>query len=231
MKSWIKTVKCSKRIGHILCSIIILAGWAPVLGESKSKLLSVEDVIQKVEESQGRIQDVQMDVRMEMKDTLSGTKQNMEGVIKVKPPNNVLAHYSKPTEQILYISENLIQMYQPNQQMVYQQKSPEGKNTPVYLGVSKELKKYASVSRVSIAHDSDNEVVLLFVPLSENSGFTKMKVSIRKKDWWPFQMEVETTSGSTKARFSNFVFDQGIKDKAFKFKPPKDAQVVEGVIF
>jgi len=73
--------------------------------------------------------------------------------------------------------------------------------------------------------------VLLFIPQDDNQGFDRMKVSIHKKDWWPYRMEVETPSMTTKAEFKDFVFNKGLADNLFKFIPPQDAKVVEGGAF
>ncbi len=213
-------------------SILLLVGAAAVGAAGAPKDLSVAEVSKKVEGAQAAIQDVQMDLNMEMKDALSGAQQQVQGAIKIKSPDLVYVHYTKPTEQFLYVGGNLMQMYQPDQKMVYQQHSDKTHGAePVYLGVGKELKKYIAVSRVSIIKNSDSEVGLLFIPFSDNAGFDKMKVYIHKKDWWPYQMEVETPSMTTKARFSNFTFNKGLKADLFRFTPPKGAQVVDGSVF
>jgi outer membrane lipoprotein carrier protein len=210
----------------LLCSV-------PMVLADSGKDLSVDQVSKNVEAAQAGIQDVQMDLKMEMKDSLSGTQQKVEGKVKIKSPDMVYVHYTQPTEQFLYAGGNLVQMYQPAQNMVYQQHSGKGQsaNAPIYLGVGKELKKYIGVSRVSIIENSDNQVGLLFMPLVEDAGFDKMKVYIHKKDWWPYRMEVETPAMTTKADFSNISFNSGLKESLFQFTPPKSAQVVEGAVF
>ena len=236
MKNWSKTanshqlIAISKSLLIVFLFLTAILDVPEVRGDS-TKPLSVKEVLQKVEEAQAKVRDVQMDLDMEMTDSLSGQKQTFKGAVKTKSSGKIFVHYTKPEEQFLYISGNLAQMYQPGQKMVYRQKNPAGKNAPLYLGVSRELKRYAALSRVSIARNSDSEALLLFTPKSEDAGFDKMKVMIRKKDWWPCQVEVETAAGRTKARFSRLVFNQGVEEKWFKFKPPPDAQVVEGVIF
>ena len=205
---------------------------AAIAGASK-KDLTVAEITQKVEEAQAAMKDVQMELSMEMKDTLSGAQQNSRGLVKMKSPDKIYVHYTKPSEQYLYIGAKLVQMYQPDQKTVYQQQKGKGKNAaPVYLGVGKELKKYVKISKVSLYKNSDNEVGLLFEPKdSMEAGFDKMKVLIHKKDWWPYQIEMETPSMNSKAKFSNFSFNKGIEADVFDFKPPKDAQVVDGAVF
>lgn len=198
-----------------------------------AKDLTVAEITQKVETAQSAVKDVQMDLNMEMKDSLSGAVQKMKGQIKIKNPNRVFVHFSQPNEQFLYISGPLAQMYQPSQKMVYQQKSGKGTNAgPVYVGVGKQLKNYIEICKVSIKKNSNDEVQLLFKPYSPDSaGFDEMKVFIHKKDWWPYQMEMETTSATTKASFSNFSFNKGLLDGLFEFKAPKGAEVVDGLIY
>lgn len=238
MKMWIESADCrlstvdrkTLQIGLLVGIFLCASLWARA---DDKKDLSVEDVSKKVENAQAAIQDVQMDLSMEMKDSLSGNQQKVSGQIKIKSPDLVYVHYNKPMEQFLYVSGPLAQMYQPSEKMVYQQHNGKGTHAePVYVGVGKELKNYMAISRVSIIRDSDSEVELLFIPLSEDTaGFDKMRVYIHKKDWWPYQMEVETASGTTKAVFSNFSFNQGLSESLFKFTPPKGAQIVEGAVF
>jgi len=226
MKKWIKPFLMT----------LLLSGWGGgVTGRvwaDNSKDLSVAEVSKNVEDAQSAVKDVQMDLSMEMKDSLSGSQQNLKGQIKMKSPDLVYVHYDKPMEQFLYVSGKLAQMYQPSEKMVYQQHNGKGAHAePIYVGVGKELKKYIGISRVSIIKNSDSEIGLLFIPVVDDAGFDKMRVYIHKKDWWPYQMEVETPSVNTKAVFSNFSFNKGLDDSVFKFTPPKNAQVVEGAIF
>lgn len=237
MKKWIKAVgrrlstvdRKTLRNGLMACVLLC----APIGARAEDKKdLSVADVSKKVEDAQASVQDVQMDLSMEMKDSLSGTQQKVNGQIKIKSPNLVYVHYNKPMEQFLYVSGSLAQMYQPSEKMVYQQHNGKGAHAePVYVGVGKELKKYIAISRVSIIKDSDSEIELLFIPAVDDAGFDKMRVSIHKKDWWPYQMEVETPSTTTKAVFSNFSFNKGLPESLFQFTPPKGAEIVEGAVF
>jgi outer membrane lipoprotein carrier protein len=215
-----------------LTSIFFLMASSTLWADS-TKDLSVDQVSKNVEQAQASIQDVQMDLKMEMKDSLSGNQQKLSGKVKIKSPNMIYVHYTQPSEQFLYSDGDLVQMYQPAQKMVYQQHSGKGQsaNAPIYLGVGKELKKYIGISRVSIIENSDSQVGLLFIPLVQDAGFDKMRVYIHKKDWWPYRMEVETPAMTTKADFSNISFNGGLKDSLFQFTPPKSAQVVEGAVF
>ncbi len=216
----------------VLAAMIFLIGSSTLWADS-TKDLSVDQVSKNVEQAQSAIQDVQMDLKMEMKDSLSGTQQKLTGKVKIKSPDMIYVHYTQPSEQYLYSDGDLVQMYQPAQKMVYQQHSGKGQsaNAPIYLGVGKELKKYIGISRVSIIENSDSQVGLLFIPLVQDAGFDKMRVYIHKKDWWPYRMEVETPAMTTKADFSNISFNGGLKDSLFQFTPPKSAQVVEGAVF
>jgi outer membrane lipoprotein-sorting protein len=200
--------------------------------DSDDPILTVSEVSQKVEDAQDSVDDVQMKLEMTMKDSLSGQEQHRNGLIQIKSPDKVYVHYDKPNEQFLYVNGNLMQMYQPVQKTVYVQKNVKGKdNSPFFLGVGRALKKYINTCHVSIIKVSGDEVVLLFIPEDENQGFDRMKVSIHKKDWWPYKMEVETPSMTTSAEFKDFVFNKGLVDNLFKFTPPQDTQVVEGGTF
>src|SRR5580658_6953876 len=70
-----------------------------ILWADSGKDLSVDQVSKNVEDAQAGIQDVQMDLKMEMKDSLSGTQQKVEGKVKIKSPDMVYVHYTQPTEQ------------------------------------------------------------------------------------------------------------------------------------
>jgi len=173
-----------------------------------------------------------MDLEMQLKDALSGTEQGMRGVVSIKNPDKMFVHYTRPDEQFLYIAKDLIQMYQPDQKTVYQQKNGDANNAPVYLGVGRQLKNYIDISKVSIVKNNNDEVQMMLVPHDPmGAGFDRMKVSIHKKDWWPYQMEVQTPSTTTKAKFNHMAFNKGLKDSLFQFTAPKGAQVVEGAIF
>jgi outer membrane lipoprotein carrier protein len=205
----------------------------PVWAGDASQKLSVDDISKKVEEAQTSAMDVQMGLHEEVKDSLSGMQQVYEGEIKIKSPDKVYVHYKKPNEQFLYVGGNLMQMYQPDQKMVIQQHNGNAKTAPpVFLGVGKELKRYISVSQVTILRNSDSEVGLLLIPRDKMAaGFDRMKVFIHKKDWWPYQMEMETPSMINKTTFNNFSFNKGLSDSLFQFTPPKGTQIEEGVVF
>ncbi len=218
-------------IGMVIAGVLMVL-WGNSRADDK-KPLTVKDVSDLVEAAQLAALDAQMDLRMEMKDGLSGQTQNYEGKVFTKSPGKVYVHYTKPEEQFLYVGDQGSQMYQPSEKMVYVQKAAKGKNAkPVYLGVGQQLKKYIDISKVKIASENGDEVVLDFTPLDKDqSGFDHMKVTIRKKDWWPTQVEITTPAMANKVRFTQLALNQGLKDEIFDFTPPKDAQVVEGDIF
>lgn len=194
--------------------------------------LSVAEISRRVDEAQAAMKDVQMELKMEMKDALSGTKQKIRGVVKMKNPGRVFTHYTHPIEQFLYVKKNLVQMYQPDQGTVYRQKSQGGKaGEPVYLGVGHELNQYLAISRVSVVKEDGENVTLLFVPKRNDALFERMKVTINKRTWWPYKIEMAAPSVETKAEFGEFKFNQGMEDSLFEFTPPDDAQIVEGAVF
>jgi outer membrane lipoprotein carrier protein len=220
MKKWIKPA--------LLLSLPALACY----GADSRPAASVEKVTQRIVAAQEGVRDVRMDLDMDMKDSLSGSTEKVRGTIQIKAPDMVFVHYTKPTQQFLYMNGGLAQMYQPDQKMVFQQREAKGKGAePLFLGVGKELSRYFGISRVSIIQDSDSVVGLLLIPFVQDAGFDKMRVYVHKKDWWPYEMDVETPSMTTRARFSHYAFNQGLKDSLFQFTPPKSAQVVEGTVF
>src|SRR5579872_2805728 len=184
MKKWIKTI-IGKSFALVTLFLVMSVANASAEEPSKKesaakKDLTVADVTQKVEEAQAAAQDAQMDLQMEMKDSLSGAQQNSKGAVKMKFPDKIFVHYTQPSEQYLYIGGSLTQMYQPDQKTVYQQHTGKGENeAPVYLGVGKQLKKYVEISNVTLFKNSDSEVGLLFIPKDKiTAGFDKMKVLI-----------------------------------------------------
>jgi len=207
--------------------VALVAGSLALAGEAQKKL-TVDEVLSKVDEAQTKVADAQMDLEMEMKDTLSGSGRKMKGLVQLRDPDLVRVHYKSPEEQFLYIGGKKAQMYDPAQKMVYLQQG----SAPVYIGVGKQLKQYVKTCKVTLTKDSGDEIEVLFIPKDKiAAGFDRMKVQVRKKDWWPGRLEMETPSLRTKARFSNFKFDQGLSEALFKFTPPKGVEVVDGAIF
>lgn len=245
-KKWMRTFSNFKIVlyGLALLSLVVTAmSWADDQGDSapstirtplpdliqKKGPLSVNEITQKIQDAQDSATSVEMRIETNMKDTLSGQEKHFRGTVQLKSPDKVFVHYEKPDEQFLYIVGNAMRMFVPVQNTVYTQDA--GKGQPFYLGVGRALKKYVKVSRVSITKDNGDEVVLLFIPNDDKQGFDRMKVSIHKKDWWPYQMEMETPSVLAKAEFKDLKFNQDMPDSLFKFTPPKDAEVVEGSAF
>ncbi len=216
-------------------ALLVLSFVLPVSlsADEAKKPLTVEEISEKVDAAQSGVKDAQMDLKMEMKDALSGQVQRIKGQVKIKNPDKVFVHYNEPIDQDLYVSGPLAQMYQPAQKMVYRRENKTGEEaqTPLYVGVGKELKRYMGISKVTLLEDSDQQVRLLFKAKSDDAGFDEMKVTLRKSDWWPTRMEVTTPSATTRAEFTRFRFDQGLKDGLFQFTPPKDVEVVDGAVF
>jgi len=192
--------------------------------------LNAKEISRRVDAAQAAMKDVRMELKMEMKDALSGVKQNVRGVVVMKNPGKVFVHYTHPIEQFLYIRDDVIQMYQPTQNMVYKQKAGKG-GEPVYLGVGHELNQYMAISRVSVVQETSEEVTLLLVPKVSDALFERMRVVVNKRTWWPVQVRMQSPSVETKATFQKFRFDEGVPDSTFEFSPPDDAQTVEGAVF
>ncbi|MGH7739368.1 MAG: LolA family protein [bacterium] len=214
-----------------LLAVLMAAACAPLskVSADSGSGWTLQQVCQKVEAAQTQAQDVQMDLKMRMRDTLSGQTQEVQGEVDLKSPNLVYAHYRKPTEEFLYVDGEVALMYRPDQKMVYRQKSAGAE--PVYLGVGRELKGYVKTCRVSMDRNSGNQVELLFKPKDSNAAFTSMKVTVDTKNWWPVRVEVETPALNTQAEFSHFRFNQGLSAKLFQFTRPKGVDLVEGAIF
>jgi outer membrane lipoprotein-sorting protein len=194
--------------------------------------MTVAEVAQKVEDAQASMQDVKMDLEVRMKDSLTGSEQSIRGVVLMKSPDLIHVHYTRPTEQYLYVGKDEMLMYQPAQKTVYRQKKGKKDKAPFYLGVGKELKRYIKISRVSIYRNNDSEIGLLFIAKSPMAaGFERMKVLVHKKDWWPYEMEMETPSVVSRAKFNNFAFNKGLKESQFKFTVPKGVETVDGAVF
>jgi outer membrane lipoprotein-sorting protein len=229
MKNWINQ-NSRRGFPRFVLGLLLIAAAGAGPAAADSKALTVQEISDKVEAAQAGALDSQMNISMEMKDALSGQIQKLEGIVQMKAPDKIFVHYTKPSEQFLYMGSGMVKMYQPDQKTVYEQKGSEA--APIYLGVGRELKKYMEISKVSILQDNDSEVRLSFTPRDKvAAGFDSMKVFIHKKDWWPYQMEVEAASGKTTARFSNFSFNKGLKDSLFEFKAPQGVETVQGVIF
>ncbi len=87
--------------------VLALMAFGSLLRAQDKKVLSVKDVSDLVEAAQLAALDAQMDLRMEMKDSLSGQTQNYEGKVFTKSPGKVYVHYTKPEEQFLYVGPGL----------------------------------------------------------------------------------------------------------------------------
>src|ERR1035438_10045688 len=80
----------------LISLILALMAFGGALRAEDKKGLTVEDVSDLVEAAQLAALDAQMDLRMEMKDSLSGQTQNYEGKVYTKSPGKVFVHYTKP---------------------------------------------------------------------------------------------------------------------------------------
>lgn len=197
-----------------------------------SALPPIEQIVQKLQGSYERTEDLSADFVHET--TVKSIKQTQkeQGRFFFKNPNNVLWDYSKPSGKKLIVNSEKAWLYLQEEKVVYTKKSNSIFESQLLInffsGTGKLNNDFLIDYDKSGAVDATGNYRLFFTPREKVSVFSGLKLVIDKETFYILQLSFNDAFGNTtRLGFYNIRLNTGLKENLFRFKPPAGVQIFE----
>jgi len=212
--------------------VLILSMVAMPPGAFSQELPAIENVIQKIQSNYEKTKDLRADFIQEI--TIKSIKkmEREEGKVFFKNPKNMLWDYTKPKGKKLVINRQNSWLYLAQQKVVYRQKSDSVFQSRIlidfFAGSGKLQKDFIIKYAETGALDKNGNYLLVLVPREKGSTFSSVKLTIDKDKYYIAGLSFDDALGNTTSlKFSNVVFNKGIKESFFKFQPPAGVEIFD----
>ncbi len=226
-----KTNKLFTEIKACFCLVIVSFVFLTCLASSH-ELSSIGEVIQKLQISYEKTEDLKADFIQEAAIKSIKHTQREEGRVFFKNPKSMLWEYTKPQGKKLVINNQMAWLYIAKEKVAYKQKSEsifQSKFLINFFAGTGKLKddfiiKYAEPKSV----DKDGNYLLVLIPREKTASCNLVKLTIGKNNFYILQISFDDVMGnSTTLKFSNISVNTGLTQKKFQFKPPAGVQIFE----
>lgn len=213
-----------RKIGILICLLLILL-W-PYLAQGQ--VLSLEEVVAKIQDQYEKNQDFQANFHQESFLKSLGRKQEAEGKVYFKKPGKMRWIYQKPTKQEIISDGQNLWNYRPEEKQVivspmsqaFQSKAPQ-----TFLAGLGNLKKDFQARFLKDPSLGSN-YSLEFIPIEDQGSLEKLLLMVEKGSFKIIQAKIQDAMGNvTTISFSKVNFNNKLADSLFHFTPPPGVEV------
>lgn len=213
-----------RKISILICGSLILFWPCLVQGQ----VLSLEEVVAKIQEQYESNQDFQANFHQESFLKSLGRKQEAEGMVYFKKPGKMRWIYQKPTKQEIISDGQNLWNYRPEEKQVivapmsqaFQSKAPQ-----TFLAGLGNLQKDFQARFLKDPAGGSN-YSLEFIPIESQGSLEKLFLVVEKGSFKITQAKIQDAMGNvTTISFSKVKFNNKLADTLFQFTPPPGIEV------
>ena len=192
--------------------------------------LSLDQIVEKVQEVYNRTEDVQADFDQETKLKSWGQTQAAKGRVSFKKNGRMCWEYSTPMTQKIVSNGKKVWFYIPQDRQVTLYEMKQGLQSEIassmILGKG-DLKKEFAIAIDSPPAGEKKSYRLKLKPLKPQAGIDQIFLSLDMNSFQVFQVEIIDPFGnSNRIRFSHIAVNTHLPDSMFTFIVPEGVQVV-----
>ncbi len=212
----------------ILCGLFgfALLGFWP--GPGQSQVLSLEDVVGKVQEQYEIHKDFKANFVQETLVKTLGKKQQAEGTVSFKKPGKMRWIYQKPVHQEIISDGKTVWTYRPeDKQVAVSQMSQafQAKAPSTFLAGIGNLKRDFK-ARFEQEPAPGKNYFLELTPVEAQGSLEKLYLVVEPETFKIVQARIQDAMGNiTQINFSKIQFNVNLPDSLFTFTPPKGVEV------
>lgn len=211
--------------------IKIIIGLALIFFSSnmaEGQVLSLEEVVAKIQEQYETHRDFQANFVQESFLKSLGRKQQAEGIVYFKKPGKMRWIYNKPSKQEIISDGKNLWTYRPEEKQVvvspmtqaFQSKAP-----PTFLAGLGNLKKDFQARFLKEPIPGSN-YSLEFTPVESQGSLEKLFLVVERESFKILQAKIQDAMGNiTQINFSKVKFNNNLADALFQFTPPPGVEV------
>jgi outer membrane lipoprotein carrier protein len=206
-------------------------GLTPALGESQNP---ADGVLERIEAVYGKAADLSSE--FVQKTLVEGFGERISrGTLYLKKPGMARWDYRSPVKQQIFITNDKVLLYQPEQKQAVVQKLSSHPDAEPALGLLSDIGKWRTLYEIhplpqepaGSQGDADRLAVLEMIP-REKHRIEKVRVTAREGSGDILRLTLFEAGGNRITfEFSNMRLDRGLKNSLFEFKIPKDVEILE----
>jgi outer membrane lipoprotein carrier protein len=211
----------------LLAALLGLVGALPAAGWAQS----LDDVVNGVEATYGKIQDLKADFSQTAHNKSLGQDIKAEGVVYLKKGGKMRWDYKTPAPQQIVSDGKSLWVYTPELNQVNKGEAPKALAGPAgsFLAGLGKVRDEFTVRFLNPASklDAQGRPVLDLTPKAPTPLLTRLVLAVDPKDWIVRQAVIyDQLQNTVTMTFSKPSINSGLADTLFVFTPPKGAAVV-----
>jgi chaperone LolA len=215
------------------CLWFLASGLLLLASTSQSHAMSVEELQQKMAESESRVTSMEFDYQQQMESSLTSEKRISEGKVYIKKPKQVRIEQKTPENQTIVTSGKSVYIYTPRFQQVIEQRWEDWftKNMffPGLSGFSDALKKLKKEYRWQIQSSAgmqDPSTIWVRLVKENKDGKEQLDLWIGISDFLPKVTQYTYQSLKLTTSLVSLKTNTELDPQLFKFKKPADAKII-----
>ena len=191
---------------------------------------NIEDILVKMEEADSKVTDLSFSFKQEILITLTQETSIINGTAIFKKPDLFKIEHIKPEKQTVVSDGNKVFFYQQefNQVMIEDWKSLSEKGSfPKgifnFASAVSDLKKNYDIS---LLDEQEKFFIVLLKLKAKQQQDIKIKLWVSRENYMVEKTAIETENVISTVAISDIKINKKVKDSVFKFKIPKNAQII-----
>jgi outer membrane lipoprotein carrier protein len=218
------------KLEHVLFCFVLIGVFSPAHSFGQASL-PLDDVIQNVQDTYEKTQDLKADFVQETFMKAARKKLVEKGKVFFKKPRNILWDYFSPETKKVVLNSQKAWLYLPREKIAYTQNSSKILQSQVLMsffsGAGNLKKDFIIRFARPEATDAEGHFLLVLTPRQKNAGFNEVSVTVDKNDFSILRIGFDDAVGNTTTLyFSHQVVNSRLPQKIFQFQPPAGVEVL-----
>jgi outer membrane lipoprotein carrier protein len=206
----------------LCCSAVLLAA-------GTASAITVEDLLQRMEEADRTVTAATFDFRQDIIYNLTKERQKNNGSVAFKKPNSLSVNQKTPLEQTIVTNGKKVWIYTPGYKQVLidsWKKWTSSSMVPAsLLNFGQNWGELRENYTFTYLGDENGEYLLLLAPKKKDRW--QMKLWIEQKRFIPVRASLEGENITIETVIENYRINPPLDDALFNFQPPKDVEVLK----
>ena len=221
----------TRRVLRTIGLIGLLALLAGAWSAGSAAAQTLDEVVNGVEATYGKIQDLRADFAQSAHNKSLGQDIKAEGTVALKKGGKMRWDYKSPAPQQIVSDGKWLWVYTPELNQVNKGEAPKALAGPAgsFLAGLGKVREAFTVRFLNPANklDAQGRPVLDLTPKSPNPLLTRLVLAVDPKDYIVRQaVTYDQFQNTVTMAFSKITVNPGLPDTLFAFTPPKGAAVV-----
>jgi chaperone LolA len=209
-----------KIIAGLFCAVVFCgAGFAA----------EVDDILKRVQDADGKVKSIELNFKQTVEFNLTGERQQNEGTVKFKKPDNIRITQDDP-EQHIYIDGKRITIYTPANLQAVSDKwknAVAADNVPAWLvNIASNFKALSKENTITLESENEKDYVLRIKPNDPKNNYT-LTLFIGKGTYLPTGAVLRSDAVNVVIKIYQYKLNPSFSSEDLKFKAPMGVELIE----